>query len=603
MSEDRILQEAISAIQNGQRARARDLLTRLLRQDQARVDVWLYMSAVVDTPKERIFCLENVLKYDPDNETAASGLVLLGAMQPDTQRKPVRPIGERQREAPEIFDPSGESASRDKKNFTKVPAGQAVSLIFTGLMAVLLVLIGIFGNPFYKPGANSAGSGAPTSTIRPLGMLGPTSTTVPTQTPLGGVPTDNPLRPTALSFRLTETYTPTPPYVNTPHPNNEAYEAGLRSLNAGNYSQAVALFEQALDQLEETDDDLDIRYYIGLALLLSGDPEDARRSFDLILQEDSLFAPAYLGRAKARLLMLPSTNVAADIYKAIGIDSKYVDAYLMMAEFRLDRSEPEEAMPFILQLLDFAPENALGQHYLAAAYLALGEPEEALEPAQKAHQLDVTLVKNYLTLGQALVENGKALEGYGYLDLFLRYDQNKDNPIALYMFGRANQAYGNHADALANFEKAYQIQRTLYEMSHYWAVSLVATGEYERALERVAVPIERIGEWFEPFLVKAQAYYYQEQFSGAKEAIEEGAEFALSPEQLAELYYWRGLIYEDLGYPLIAKDNWQALLDMDPADVPPDYLLEAQSRNLPAAPTFTPAVPTATRVVTRTPTP
>ena len=603
MSEDRILQEAINAIENGQRARARDLLTRLLRQDQGRVECWLYMSAVVDTPKERIFCLENVLKYDPDNETAANGLVLLGVKQPDEHSDPVRPVNERKKEDNQIFDAQGEAHRVGKKNFTKIPAGQLATLIAAGVVGFALIFVGIFGNPFYRGGANAAGSGQPTATLRPLGYTGPTSTTIPTKTPQGGVPTLDPSQPTALSFRLEGTYTPTPQYVNTPHPNNEAYEAGIRSLNAGNYGQAVALFEQALDQLDETDDDLDIRYYIGLALLFSGELEDARREFDLILQEDRLFAPAYLGRARARLAMNPNLNVAEDIYKAIGIDSEYVEAYLMMAEFRLARGEPEEAMPFIEQLLDFAPDNALGLHYLAEAYLGLGKWEDALEPAQEAHQQDIMLVDNYLTLGRALVVNGQPKEGYGYLDLFLRYDENKDNPMALYMFGRANQAYGNHAKAIANFEKAYSIQRSLYEMSYYWAVSLVAEGEYLLALERVQVPIERIEEWFEPFLVKAQAYYYLEEYADAKESIEEGAEFAAEPDQLADLYYWRGLIYEELGYPEIAKDNWTALMDMDPEDVPPDYLLEAQSRlsSVEPAATSTPPEPTPTRVVTKTP--
>jgi len=603
MSEDRILQEAINAIENGQRARARDLLTRLLRQDQGRVECWLYMSAVVDTHKERIFCLENVLKYDPGNQTAANGLVSLGVRQPDVRKASVRPVNERQAADNQIFDAQGEAQRVGKKNFTKIPAGQLATLIAAGVIGFALIFVGVFGNPFYRGGPNAAGSGQPTATPRPLGYMGPTSTTIPTQTPQGGVPTLDPAKPTALSFRVDETYTPTPQYVNTPHPNNEAYQAGIRSLNAGNYGQAVALFEQALDQLDETDDDLDIRYYMGLSLLYSGELEDARRVFDLILQEDSLFAPAYLGRASARLAMNASLNVAEDIYKAIGIDAEYIEAYLMMADFRLARGEPEEAMPFIEQLLDFAPENALGLHYLAEAYLELGQPEDALEPAQQAHQLDILLVDNYLTLGRALVVNGQPKAGFGYLDLYLRYDEHKENPMALYMFGRANQAYGNHAEAIANFEKAYSLQRSLYEMSYYWAVSLLAEEEYDLALERVQVPIQRIGEWFEPYLTQAQAYFALEEFADAKESIEEGAEFAAEPAQLAELYFWRGLIYEELGYPALAKDNWTELMEMDPEDVPPDYLLEAQSRLSLIKPTSTPtpAEPTPTRVATSTP--
>jgi Tfp pilus assembly protein PilF len=73
MTEDRMLQEAINAIDNGQLSRARDLLTRLLRQDQSNTAYWLYMSAVVETEKERTFCLENDLKYDPGNKTGVQG--------------------------------------------------------------------------------------------------------------------------------------------------------------------------------------------------------------------------------------------------------------------------------------------------------------------------------------------------------------------------------------------------------------------------------------------------------------------------------------------------------------------------------------------------
>ena len=127
MADDRILQEAISAIENGQKARARDLLTRLLRQDQGKVDYWLYMSAVVDTAKERIFCLENALKYDPENETAMRGLVMLGSMQPSEDQVSIRPISEREWELADILEGEG-TAARKSAERTKVSVGQILSL-------------------------------------------------------------------------------------------------------------------------------------------------------------------------------------------------------------------------------------------------------------------------------------------------------------------------------------------------------------------------------------------------------------------------------------------------------------------------------------------
>ena len=80
MAVDVMLHEAVDAIRRGQRARARDLLTRLLRADQKNPQYWLWMSSVVESSNEQIYCLNSVLKADPHNQSARQGLVLLGAL-------------------------------------------------------------------------------------------------------------------------------------------------------------------------------------------------------------------------------------------------------------------------------------------------------------------------------------------------------------------------------------------------------------------------------------------------------------------------------------------------------------------------------------------
>ncbi|UCD41769.1 MAG: ATP synthase subunit I, partial [Chloroflexota bacterium] len=70
MADDKMLQEAIEAVATGQSDRARDLLTRLLRADQSNPRYWLWMSSVVDTTKERIYCLQKVIHLDPGNRAA-----------------------------------------------------------------------------------------------------------------------------------------------------------------------------------------------------------------------------------------------------------------------------------------------------------------------------------------------------------------------------------------------------------------------------------------------------------------------------------------------------------------------------------------------------
>ncbi|MCX8024749.1 MAG: hypothetical protein N3A60_06075, partial [Thermanaerothrix sp.] len=83
MVDDQILTEVRNALAQGQRARARDLLTRLLRRDPNQPEYWLWMSAAVETPKERLYCLREVLRLDPDNLDARRGLILMGALPRD----------------------------------------------------------------------------------------------------------------------------------------------------------------------------------------------------------------------------------------------------------------------------------------------------------------------------------------------------------------------------------------------------------------------------------------------------------------------------------------------------------------------------------------
>ena len=92
MSDEPIFQEAQDAAMRGQRERARDLLTRLLRTEKDNPELWLLMSSVVDSSKERIYCLQSVLRIDPNNISARQGLVLLGATPPDENIEPTLPI-------------------------------------------------------------------------------------------------------------------------------------------------------------------------------------------------------------------------------------------------------------------------------------------------------------------------------------------------------------------------------------------------------------------------------------------------------------------------------------------------------------------------------
>ena len=82
MAEDKRLLLAKLAIEQGNRFQAKDLLSELLKEDQNNVEYWLLLSTVVDSDKERVFCLKKVIDLDYRNQDARLGLILFGALDP-----------------------------------------------------------------------------------------------------------------------------------------------------------------------------------------------------------------------------------------------------------------------------------------------------------------------------------------------------------------------------------------------------------------------------------------------------------------------------------------------------------------------------------------
>lgn len=96
--------KGIAALKAGDKALARRLLQEAIRQNPADVQAWLWLSGAVDTDKERAFCLQQVLRLDPNHQAAARGLAQLVArgavsLQPGSESSsqtsaPVSPVAD-----------------------------------------------------------------------------------------------------------------------------------------------------------------------------------------------------------------------------------------------------------------------------------------------------------------------------------------------------------------------------------------------------------------------------------------------------------------------------------------------------------------------------
>jgi hypothetical protein len=69
-----LTQQGVAALKSGDRAAARQYLTDAIKQDANDVLAWLWLTGALDNDDERMACLRQVLKLDPENQAAARGL-------------------------------------------------------------------------------------------------------------------------------------------------------------------------------------------------------------------------------------------------------------------------------------------------------------------------------------------------------------------------------------------------------------------------------------------------------------------------------------------------------------------------------------------------
>lgn len=153
------LDEAIQLIRTGQREEGRQMLEELLEADENNEDVWLWLSAVVDSDEDREICLENVLAIDPNNAAAQRGLAslragrfdvyeMLGDLLEDEEETTARPrtfiddfaVGD-QLDDDELVMPS---AMRTNQDAATAKAGKKKKKGGINIRLVILLVLGLF---------------------------------------------------------------------------------------------------------------------------------------------------------------------------------------------------------------------------------------------------------------------------------------------------------------------------------------------------------------------------------------------------------------------------------------------------------------------------
>jgi tetratricopeptide (TPR) repeat protein len=578
MLQNKAFQEAIDALSHGQKNRARDLLTRLLKRDSSNPEYWLWMSAVVDSTAEQVYCLQNVLQLDPNNRAAKRGLALMGAQPPDTAL-PLAPVVKR-KWATAL--PTAETTHRNLKQIVSKR-----SLRIMGILAALIILIGLLYFGITAPSEKHT----PTATFIIVAI-----TPQPTKTPLPSATLGNTSTPvfsaaTPLKAYLEATYTPIPAYVNTPHPILEAYSIALRSYERGDYARMISYLEQAL---REEPTSPDITYLLGEGYRKTGDLKRALDLFENSMSLNAYFAPPYLGRALIYSETEPTRDISTDLERAIELDPYFVEAYLALAEFHLEENELAEADRTLAQLMNFLPYEDARYYWLKARILlAQNDFEKALEAAQTANTLDQTMLPVYLTLAQAYLSNNMIDSAINQVKICLRYEP--ENPTAWFILAQAQYLNGeNEAETLNSLAKAIELNPNTPEVYWYRGSILLNTGDYQTAINDLLKAVHLDGSSFTYNLDLGRALYGSERFNDAIRQLNVAARLASDDKEKAALYYWRARTLEANKNLIQAREEWKRLLALPASAMPLEWRQYAQEHLL--------VLETPTPTITLTPT-
>jgi len=579
-TEEKMFQEARSAIESGNRTRGKDLLTRLLKQNQGNPDYWLLMSAVVDNIKERRYCLNQALKLDPQNRLARRGLIMLGDLPVDEEMVIPHEAQKRKWKLPPI--------DQEEKPAPKVPWIK-VGLSVVGLVAVIvLIVLALRSNRIWIfRGRNLAAMG--TAVPTPTYPASPTATI--TLTP-------RIIEPTAPWNILENTYTPTPIYVFTPHPIIEAYSIAMRNYQESDWVEAIKYFNQAIQSQKDAPD---LYFHLGEAYRQMGELDNAQTAYEEAININPDFAPGYFGRAKVNLIRQENVDLAIeDLLSSVALDPSFGEAYLELVSAYIKKENIEKAREFLVDVEELLPNSPYLDLSKARIALYDNELNLAINYTENALEKDLTLLDAYKLLGEIYQASGNTKASLETLLIYSRYNTSFD-PEAEILLAKAYAANENYDEAIALLDTILERDPAYSEGFTQRGLLYTQMEEFEKAYDDFALAFKVAPKSFNACIQLSEANFSLRKPGNAYQQASECQKLAGNDSQLAHMYFVRAIALEALKND-VAQRDWERMLELDPEAILPEWKATAEfylSQYYTATPTpsITPTPTSKTRTI------
>lgn len=227
----------------------------------------------------------------------------------------------------------------------------------------------------------------------------------------------------------------------------DAYEVrGVARQNMGKRAEAVKDYDKALELLPRN---RQLLFNKALAHTDLHEYAGADSTFALLLRHYPNFSSGYLGKARLRLLEGDTISAEQDIAKALSLNSKEANAYIMRADIAINsHRDYQSALADIDEAIKLQPRTA--GLYINRAFLRynLDNYNGAMSDYEQALQLEpgnaTALFNRGLLLAQVSA-NDLALEDFNRV-----LELDPDDYRALYNRALIHRAKGNYAEAEAD---------------------------------------------------------------------------------------------------------------------------------------------------------
>lgn len=256
---------------------------------------------------------------------------------------------------------------------------------------------------------------------------------------------------------------------------------GQRWLDAGNARAAVQSFRRLVDAVPDSRS----HYYLGVALLQDGQPEEAvaaLRRADTLAEAPNPALAVSLGTALLRI------GAAAEAVMVLEEGAKHfpraAPILIQLGYTHYTRLDGVSARAVLRRARAIAPSNPQAPFYLGLAEAALGALEPAAEAFGQAVILDPRNVEARVALGRALSQLGRPQEAREAYRAALA--EAPGLPAALVGLGRLELEEGRPERAVGSFEAALAAdpghRQALYNLAA--ALSLLGRAEEAAAVRR-----------------------------------------------------------------------------------------------------------------------